>query len=105
MKINGGSMNEPSTLIIWEEVPEDTRFFLIPNAVIEQHSSLLEAITSANSHFINCCGEENVLVLQKFLFNEDGDCIKPELETQSQKEQLVFDNVLITRVCHTGFML
>lgn len=69
-------MNEPSTLIIWEEIPEDTRFFLIPNAVIEQHSGLLEAITSANGHFINCDGQENAWVLQRFLFNEDGDCIQ-----------------------------
>ena len=100
-------MNKPSTLIIWEEIPENTRFFLIPNVVVDTvtHPNLLENITSANSYFINCQGQENVLVLQNFLFDEEGECIRPELEVKSEKGKLLFDNVEITRVCHTGFIL
>jgi hypothetical protein len=100
-------MNEPSTLIIWEEVPENTRFFLIPNVVVNtvKRPNLLDNITSANRYFVNCKGQENVLVLQKFLFDEEGECIRPELEVKSEEGKLLFDNVVITRVCHTGFML
>ena len=98
---------EESTLIIWEEIPENTRFFLIPNSIIAQvkKPKLLKIITSANGYFVNCDGDENVLPLQSFLFNDEGNCLRTELEVKSEKGKLVFDNVLITRVCHTGFAL
>jgi len=92
-----------STLIIWEEIPENTRFFLIPNTTITP--DMLKNITSANGRFINGEGYAEVWGLQKFLFDEEGECIRPELEIKSKQGKLVFDNVLITRVCHTGFVL
>ena len=96
---------EESTLIIWEEIPENTRFFLVPNTTIRDTPSLLKTITSANGCLINAAGTDKALKLQRWLFNEDGDCTQPELEVKSEKGKLVFDKVLITKVCHTGFVL
>jgi hypothetical protein len=102
-KLKGKMIMEESTLIIWEEIPENTRFFLIPNVTIKK--KLENAIVSANGYFVNCKGDENVFDLQKFLFDEEGTCIRPKFEVKSENGKLVFDNVMITKVCHTGFAL
>lgn len=93
----------PSTLVIWEESPEKIRFFLIPNTLVTDE--LLQHLTSANGTLVNLVGDEVVLGLQSWLFDEEGETKHPELEVKSQKGILVFDGVIITRVCQTGFAL
>ncbi len=38
------------TLLIWEEIPEETKFYLIPNEVAAEHEAFLK---NAHHHFIN----------------------------------------------------
>jgi hypothetical protein len=100
------STSEPSTLIIWEEVPENTRFFLVPNTIID--TEFVSNLHQANDRFVNTVGwrkNKGLNFLKDWLFDEDGDCKKSEFEVNSQVDKLVFDNVVITRVCHAGFIL
>lgn len=92
-----------STLIIWEEIPENTRLFLVPDGII--HDDLL---TEANGAYVNAgdwLKNKGLNAVQDYLFDKHGYCQVPELETKIEPGKLAFDGVMITKVCHTGFLL
>jgi len=39
------------TLLVWEEIPEDRRFYLIPNEIVSKYQEFFDA---AHNKYINC---------------------------------------------------
>jgi len=64
------------TLLVWEEIPEDTKLFLIPNNVIS--STQLGLLKQANNKFINRDEENaglrflNAALLDEKYINDDS---------------------------------
>jgi hypothetical protein len=64
------------TLLVWEEIPEDTKLFLIPNEVID--STRLELLKQAHNKFINQDEENdglrflNAALLDEKYVNDDS---------------------------------
>jgi hypothetical protein len=94
------------TLIVWNEVPEQVRLFLIPSKDIDRE--FLNHLEGANEHFIN---EENwdknehLMFLSNYLFDEGGNCIKSELEVSNVLGTLPINGEYINQVCVSGIYL
>jgi len=99
-------MSELKTLIIWNEIPEKVRLFLIPSKDIDRE--FLAHLESANYHFINESGwikNKSLTFLFNYLFDEGGSCIKPELEVKLAVSELPINGEHINRVCISGIYL
>ena len=91
-------------LLIWNEIPEGNKFYLIPEEITpEQFVSLNEA----NDKFINCTGDDvpgldflNTALEQAYL---DDDA--KEGEWSKYKVELPLKDLYISQVFHSGFML
>lgn len=100
------------TLLIWEEVPETTKLYLIPNQVVDEYRPHFE---DAHNHMINQVGWENNDGL-RFLNTALSEA--PDGEPEKGFEQYLgifakykvsLDKPLtkqnITAVYHSGFLL
>ncbi len=117
-----------NTLLIWEEVPEATRLFLIPNDIItlEQNKFLreahgkfvnndpmndgmdfLNAAVTKREHKVtkaDCIGPSNGFIPPSELFFAN-QCAWAEFEVPKENMMNLKEGGEITRVCLSGFLL
>jgi hypothetical protein len=97
------------TLIIWQEIPENCKLYLVPNELITpEHAQL---IAEANGKIINADDDCDGLLFLNAAISEvqfDEDLQFHEqcgLYVNLEVDALSIKNVKITSVCLTGFLL
>jgi hypothetical protein len=100
-------MSKPSTLLIWEEVPDTTKLYVIPNEVADKYRSFLE---QAQNKLINNDEMNPGLAFVNTALGEEvsEEGFEEHLGIFRQYE-VKLDNPLvdqnITTVYHSGFYL
>lgn len=104
-------MNAVSVLLIWEEVPEDTKLYVIPNDVAEKYRHYL---TEAHGNMINHTGWENnkgLLFLNTALADQGDGVAEKGFEEYlgifaryKVSLESPLKNQNITTVYHSGFL-
>lgn len=101
--------NKTYTLIIWEEIPEQTKLFIIPNEVADKYRHFLD---QAHNTYININEMNDGLCFLNYAVNKNND--NEEEEDNKHKNlflqyQINYDmpliNQNITYVYHSGFVL
>lgn len=103
---------KPSTLLIWEEIPEETKLYVIPNEVADKFKHYL---AKAQGNFINGRDwetNEGLKFLNTALSEEDDSVPEPGFEEHkgifAQYKTRIHTPLTeqhITAVYHTGFLL
>lgn len=98
-----------NTLIVWEEIPEKTTFYLVPNSVLDERR--LKLLNLAAGTFVNTeCESAATIWLMEAVSDkreycenvpEEDKCVFAQYKVSSD-EPLVAD---VTRVILSGFML
>lgn len=96
-------------LVIWNLIPEDIKFYLIPDDEISPKFN--KQLIEAHHSYIN--GDDwnkntGLLALQSFLFDEEYNTRHPELEIRLEKGKpidLVERNAFVRMVVNSGFIL
>lgn len=97
-----------STLIIWEEIPENTKLFLIPNEVADKHR---EYLTQCQNKYINSNDMNEGLSFLNYALAKEGDVDDTKspyaglFASYEVKLNQPLTNQHITHVYHTGFIL
>lgn len=95
---------ETFTLLLWEEIPETTKFYLIPNSLVEKYLPTLRAV--AGKH-INAIGDDipELQQMNIWIYGEDG-MMGPDAELHAfQIEETSCVESPITCVIRSGFYL
>jgi hypothetical protein len=100
------------TLLVWEVLPEDTHFYLIPNSVADEYRHCLE---QAHNRFLNCNEEnEGMLFLNVALIEDPADAVDMAFKQYAAifapyKQEVHHDKPIIdtyiTHVYLSGFAL
>jgi hypothetical protein len=103
-----------NTLLVWENVPETTEFYLIPNDLIDQNG-WLPLFKEAHGKFINsddwCPGLEFInaaLCSPEFAHEEESDLAKEWLyclHSFKVDPKNMLDNVDVSRVVLSGMIM
>lgn len=114
MSDNNTKSDNTSTLLIWEEIPEVTFLYLIPNDAID--TTLRSCLEGAHGQYINSVGwdkNQSLVALNEFLYEDtttlysgdDAAIANNALAQYKVDSDKPLTGVVITHVYRSGFLL
>lgn len=109
MSDNNIKSDNTSTLLIWEEIPEETILYVIPNDAID--ATLRSCLVGAHGQYINSVGwdkNQSLVALNEYVYDDASVDATPQNNALAQykvESDKPLTGVVITHVYRSGFLL
>lgn len=114
MSNNNTKSDNTSTLLIWEEIPEVTYLYVIPNAAID--ATLRSCLEGAHGQYVGAVGwdkNQSLVAFNEFLYNDTNTLISDDdaaiannaLAQYKVDSDKPLTDVVITHIYRSGFFL